>query len=112
MARDGRCIVTGVMSSLCDAAHLVPKTRPDVRTSLVERRVCERLRGAKAKGTPQIYDLVLGDDFEGYRYAPSMGVLLGKTEHVAYDKYQWSFYLKVSPKMLSQLAPLWRMASS
>lgn len=70
VARDGRCIVTGVMSSLCDAAHLVPKTRPD------------------------IYDLVLGDDFEGYRYAPSMGVLLGKTEHVAYDKYQWSFYLK------------------
>lgn len=25
-----------------------------------------------------------------------MGILLGKTEHVAYDKYQWSFYLKVS----------------
>lgn len=45
---------------------------------------------------PQIYDHVLGVDFEGYRYAPSMGVLLGKTEHVAYDKYQWSFYVKVS----------------
>lgn len=32
VCRDGRCILTGTARSECDAAHLVPTTREDVRS--------------------------------------------------------------------------------
>jgi len=80
-------MLTNEVSSLvCDAAHIVPQSRPDVSSRVL------RLQGS-INVEQQIYNLLQGDSYG--MFEASAGLLLQKTYHKSYDALKWSLYLKV-----------------
>ncbi|CAD6587272.1 MAG: hypothetical protein CYPHOPRED_003850 [Cyphobasidiales sp. Tagirdzhanova-0007] len=72
VARDTACIVSGDGLEDSQAAHLAPKHRED------------------------IYTEALGDEFESPAYKTPYAVLLETKLHRRYDRFQWSFYPRIS----------------
>ncbi len=84
LIRDGACMLTDEVSSLvCDAAHVVPQSRPDVTTFAHFQLVLT---------DTQVYKEVHGNSYG--MFEASAGLLLQKTFHKSYDALKWSLYQK------------------
>ncbi|RSH82996.1 hypothetical protein EHS25_005706 [Saitozyma podzolica] len=72
IGRDGTCLVTDIAHDYCTASHIVPFSRPDV------------------------YQSILGLDYDPPMFAPSAGLLLRQDLHHAFDRLELSFLYKAS----------------
>ena len=91
IARDGVCVVTREPYEACQAAHLVPQTRLDVRNLpyflawSLDRLLSRSL---------QVYEQIQGSA-DG-RFDSTAGILLERNLLYAFDALKWSLYYKVN----------------
>ncbi|PWN36467.1 uncharacterized protein FA14DRAFT_158993 [Meira miltonrushii] len=55
--------------------------------------------------------MLLGIQSEGQLYSASMGFLIRDDLHKSYDRYEWSWYCKVSQGTMPKLSSLWERKS-
>jgi hypothetical protein len=100
--RDACCSLTGTMFFSCEAAHIVPESRPDVsrqRPDLgVRSVVLFQYDSSWSNLILQVYRAILGlrdEEPIGEMFQASAGLLLRPDLHKAFDNLDISFYYKV-----------------
>lgn len=94
LTRDRGCVITGALPTRCHAAHLAPRLRFDVEChDTVSARARERILNHFLLFI-QLYKELLGEEYAG-EFDESYAIVLERSWHAAYDKFEWSLYEKV-----------------
>ena len=75
------------MVTSCNAAHLVPQSRPDASIFFFDLVI------SAADGPIQVYSTIDGGPDE--MFSTKAGILLDRDEHGSFEALEWSLYFKV-----------------
>jgi hypothetical protein len=110
IARDSVCLITDEHYDACEAAHIIPQSRPDVSASFIRSPPPISILPAHPATDAittlirinQLYHNMLGipDSIPPPLFEPEFGLLLRKDLHHSFDRLDFSFYPVVSSSFI------------